>query len=105
MAAQSRLIELGSPAPDFSLPDPAGQIYKLADFAGAKALLVAFICNHCPYVKHILPAFAAVADEFWDQGLAVAAISPNDVAAYPEDAPVKMAEVARAHAFKFPYLY
>jgi peroxiredoxin len=105
MAAHSRLIDLGSPAPDFALPDPGGQMHKLADFAGAKALLVAFICNHCPYVKHILPAFAGLAREFKDQGLAVVAISGNDVAGYPEDAPDKMAEVARAHGFVFPYLY
>lgn len=105
MAAQSRLIELGSSAPDFALPDPAGRMYRLADFAGAKALLVAFICNHCPYVKHILPALAGLAREFKDQGLEVVAISANDVAAYPEDAPAKMAEVARAHDFVFPYLY
>lgn len=105
MAAQSRVIDLGSPAPDFALPDPSGHIHKLADFAGGKALLVAFICNHCPYVKHIVPALAEQAREFKDRGLAAVAIGANDIAAYPEDAPEKMAELARAHGFVFPYLY
>jgi peroxiredoxin len=105
MAAQSRLIDLGSPAPDFALPDPAGKIHTLAEFAGARALLVAFICNHCPYVKHILPAFAAVAREHKDQGLAAVAISANDIDRFPDDAPGKMAEVARSHGFVFPYLF
>lgn len=105
MAAQSRSIDLGSPAPDFALPDPSGRIHKLADFADAKALLVAFICNHCPYVKHILPEFAGVARDYASQGLAVVAISANDVAGYPEDAPEKMADIAREHRFVSPYLY
>ena len=105
MAAQSRLIDLGAPAPDFALPDPTGQMHRLADFTRARALLVAFICNHCPYVKHILPPFAALAREFKDQGLAVVAISANDVDRFPDDAPGRMAAVARAHGFVFPYLY
>jgi peroxiredoxin len=105
MAAQSRLIELGAPAPDFALPDPAGSIHKLGHFAGAKALVVAFICNHCPYVKHILSEFAAVARDYEERGLAVVAISANDVANYPDDAPARMAEVARAQGFVFPYLH
>jgi peroxiredoxin len=105
MAVQSRMIDLGSQAPDFALPDPEGTIHRLSNFAGAKALLVAFICNHCPYVKHILPEFAAVARDYKNQGLAVVAISANDVKAYPDDAPAKMAEVAREHRFVFPYLY
>jgi peroxiredoxin len=105
MAAHSRPIELGSPAPDFALPDSDGNIHKLADFSGAKALVVAFICNHCPYVKHIVSEFAVVARDYKDQGLAVVAISANDVANYPDDAPDKMAALARAQRFVFPYLY
>ncbi len=105
MAAQSRFIDLGSAAPDFALPDPSGQVHRLSDFADAKTLLVAFICNHCPYVKHVLPEFAGVARDYKNQGLAVVAISANDVANYPADAPDKMAQVAREHRFVFPYLY
>jgi peroxiredoxin len=105
MAVQSRLIKLGSPAPDFTLPDTAGRIHTLSDFAGAKALLVAFICNHCPYVKHILPELAGAARDYKNQGLDVVAISANDVDGYPEDGPDNMAVVARQHRFAFPYLY
>jgi peroxiredoxin len=99
------MLELGTPAPAFALPDPAGQVHRLEDFAGAPALLVAFICNHCPYVKHIMDGFAAFAREYGEKGLAVVAISPNDAQAYPADAPPAMAEVAAAHGFTFPYLH
>jgi peroxiredoxin len=105
MAAQSLMQDLGTPAPDFSLPDTEGNTTTLADFAQSKALLVAFLCNHCPFVKHILPAFADFAREYLPKGLAVVAISVNDVKAYPDDAPAKMAELARSLNFSFPYLY
>jgi peroxiredoxin len=99
------MLELGTKAPDFALPDPSGKIVSLADFDDEPALLVAFVCNHCPYVKHIVDGFAAFAREYGGKGLAVVAISANDAGAYPEDAPPAMAEVARAHGFTFPYLY
>jgi peroxiredoxin len=102
---QSRMIELGTPAPPFALPDPAGRIHGLEYFAASSALLVAFICNHCPYVKHILGGFAAFAHEYGPRGLAIVAISSNDVGAYPEDAPPMMANVAAKHGFTFPYLF
>jgi peroxiredoxin len=105
MAAQSLMLDLGTTAPDFSLPDTAGRPTSLADFAQAKALLVAFICNHCPFVKHILPAFVDFARQYQPKGLAIAAISANDAAAYPEDAPEKMAEIVRKLRLSFPYLY
>jgi peroxiredoxin len=105
MAVQSRMIELGSAAPAFALPDPSGQVWALDKIAGEKPVLVVFICNHCPYVVHIADAFAAFAREYQDKGLAVVAISANDVRAYPQDGPAKMAEFARQHAFSFPYLY
>jgi peroxiredoxin len=105
MAAQSRMIELGSPASDFTLPDSSGQLRSLDAIAGGKPVLVAFICNHCPYVVHIADAFAAFAEEYQAKGLAVVAVSANDVAAYPQDGPERMAEFARAHRFTFPYLY
>ncbi|HYD73506.1 MAG TPA: thioredoxin family protein [Candidatus Binatia bacterium] len=105
MAAQSRMVELGSTAPDFTLPDAAGGAWALAKVAGDKPVLVAFICNHCPYVVHIADAFANFAREYQDKGLAVVAIGANDVRSHPQDGPDKMGEFARAHNFTFPYLY
>lgn len=102
---ESRMLELGTPAPGFALPDPSGRVHTLEGFAGAPALLVAFICNHCPFVKHILAGFSEFAGEYGDRGLAVVAINPNDASAYPDDAPPAMATVAAQHGFTFPYLY
>ncbi len=102
---ESRMLELGTKAPDFALPDPSGKVSSLADFDGTPALLVAFICNHCPYVKHIAAGFAAFAREYGEKGLSIVAISANDAGAYPEDAPPAMAKEAEAHGFTFPYLY
>lgn len=103
---QSRMVALGSPAPDFALPDVvSGRIVRLADFAAAPALLVAFICNHCPYVKHVRAGFVDFAREYQPKGLAIVAISANDPSAYPDDAPEAMAREARDAGFTFPYLY
>jgi peroxiredoxin len=102
---QSLMQELGTPAPRFAVADPAGRIYRLADFDTSPALLVAFICNHCPFVLHILDAFTKMAAEYQPKGLATVAISSNDIVAHPEDAPAKMAELARERGFTFPYLY
>src|SRR5688500_9224805 len=103
---QSRMLELGTPAPAFRLPDAvSGKLVSLEDFASAPALLVAFLCNHCPYVKHILDGFAAFAREYGARGLAVVAISSNDIEAYPADAPGPMAQLARERGFTFPYLF
>lgn len=102
---ESRMLELGSPAPGFSLPDPAGVLYSLDDFSAPPALLLAFLCNHCPYVKNMLAGFADFARQYGPKGLAVVAVNPNDPVAYPDDAPPLMAEVARQHRFSFPYLY
>jgi peroxiredoxin len=100
----SRMIELGAPAPDFALPDPSGRLHQLGDFDG-KPLLVAFICNHCKYVKHIREGFAAFAREYAAKGLAIVAISANDAAEYPEDSPASNARIAAEFGFVFPYLY
>ncbi len=105
MATQSRMVELGSSAPDFVLTDPEGGAWALGKVAGDGPVLVAFICNHCPYVVHIADAFATFASEYKDKGLATVAISANDIATHPQDGPDKMAEFARAHHFTFPYLY
>ncbi len=86
-----RMLPLGTPAPDFALPDTvSGKTVSLGDFGSSPALLVAFLCNHCPYVKHILEGFVAFARELGPRGLAVVAISSNDAASYPADAPPEM---------------
>src|SRR5262245_38583214 len=82
--------ELGVVAPHFALPDFDGRVVALDDFPDAKALLVVFWSNHCPFVKHIKPAFAQFAREYQEKGLAVVAINANDTDAYPEDRPKKM---------------
>jgi peroxiredoxin len=102
---QSRMLALGTPAPEFTLPDATGTMHSLAQYAGSPALLVAFICNHCPYVQHILGGLAAFANEYKSRGLNTVAISSNDVKAYPQDGPAEMARMAKKHAFTFPYLY
>jgi thiol-disulfide isomerase/thioredoxin len=98
-------LALGSAAPDFQLADPAGKLVSLADFGSARALLVAFICNHCPYVEHLKPALAAFARDYRGQGLALVAINANDPDSYPADAPAKMAEDAARFDYVFPYLF
>jgi peroxiredoxin len=96
---------LGTPAPDFSLLNVDGRVVSLGDFAGAPALLVMFICNHCPYVKHVAPVLARVCREYQAQGVAVVAISSNDPAAYPEDSPEQMVHEAQERGYTFPYLF
>lgn len=104
VARHSRMLPLGTPAPEFSLPDPAGKLWSLESFSGSRALLITFLCNHCPYVKHMLDGFVAFAREYGPKGLAVAAINPNDSSAYLDDAPEHMARVAAEKGFSFPYL-
>ena len=87
MAVSSHMVALGTPAPEFVLPSLDGAKVALADLAGAPALLVAFICNHCPYVKHIESVLGPLAAELMAQGLAVVGISSNNVDAYPDDGP------------------
>ena len=105
MRTESTMLPLGTLAPDFALPEPSGREWRLRDFAPAKALVVAFICNHCPYVVHVIDEFVALTREYLPRGVRVVAISANDVVKYPQDAPDKMAEFARVHGFEFPYLY
>jgi peroxiredoxin len=99
------MLDLGTPAPDFQLPDPAGKVHALAHFVSAPALLVVFMCNHCPYVKHVRSALAVLARDYQPRGLAMVGINANDVASYPDDSPEKMAEETRAAGYTFPYLY
>lgn len=101
----STMLELGTDAPDFTLPEPAsGKTIARQDFSG-KPLLVAFICNHCPYVIHIREAFVKLAREYQERGVAVVAINANDVSNYPDDSPEKMVEEVNNNGYTFPYLY
>jgi len=101
----STMLPLGTAAPDFNLPDPAGQQHALSDFAGKPALLVMFICNHCPYVKHIREELARLGRDYQERGAAVVAIMSNDVDTYPDDSPEKMAEESEQFGYTFPYLF
>lgn len=99
------MLPLGTSAPDFSLPDTHGKIVSLGDFKNAPALLVMFLCNHCPYVKHVQAGMTQMAKDFQARGVAVVGISSNDAAAYPDDAPAKMVIEAQQAGYTFPYLY
>jgi len=104
-ATPSTMAPLGMQAPDFTLPDAHGKSYSLSDFREAPALLVAFICAHCPYVVHIRTEFASFAREYQAKGLAVVAVASNDVAQYPQDGPEGMAREAEEAGYAFPYLF
>ncbi len=99
------MLPLGTTAPEFRLPDPAGKVYSLSDFKSAKALAVFFICNHCPYVKHIRAGLSQYVRDYQSRGVAVVAISANDAVNYPDDSPAKMALESKAAGYIFPYLY
>ena len=101
----STMSALGSPAPGFSLRNVDGRLVSLSDFVDAPALLVMFICNHCPYVKHVAPVLARVGREYQAQGVAVVAINSNDTLAYPDDSPEQMIQEARERGYTFPYLF
>lgn len=101
----STMVPLGSVAPDFRLPDTDGKIVSRDDFKDAPALLVMFICNHCPFVKHIRHGLAHFGREYQPRGLAIVAINSNDVANYPADSPQNMAQEKREVGYVFPYLY
>ena len=105
VAVNSTMLPLGTQAPEFRLPDPSGKMIALADFKRAPALLVVFMCNHCPYVKHIRDGLARLARDYRPRGVAVVGINANDVANYPADSPAKMAAEAAAAGYIFPYLY
>jgi peroxiredoxin len=98
------MLPLGTKAPEFKLSDPFRRTWTLAEFEGAPALLVAFICNHCPFVKHVREEFAKLAKEYQDRGVAIVGINSNDYEAYPDDSPEAMIGEIRSVGYTFPYL-
>ncbi len=104
--AISRMLPLGTAAPDFNLPDTiSGNMISLADIKSDLATVVIFMCNHCPYVIHVNPEIVRVANDYIPKGVSFVAISSNDAQNYPEDTPDKMSIVAKVLRFPFPYLY
>jgi peroxiredoxin len=101
----STMLALGTKAPQFRLPDPHGKWLSLDDFKDAPALLVVFMCNHCPYVKHIRSKLAELAKEYQARGVGIVGINSNDAESYPDDRPEKMAEEIKQIGYTFPYLY
>lgn len=99
------MLPLGTVAPDFRLPDTTGKLVSLADFKDAPALVVVFMCNHCPYVKHIRQGLAQFARDYIPRGVAMVGINSNDATKYPDDSPARMAEEVKAAGYIFPYLF
>jgi len=100
----STMLELGTEAPDFSLPDTENKLVRLSEVKGKKPFLVMFICNHCPYVKHIGHELSGLMREFQEKGVAVFGINSNDTVTYPEDSPEKMVLEKKRLNYTFPYL-
>ena len=106
VATNSTMLPLGTSAPAFSLRDATtGTDVALSDFDDKPVVLVMFISNHCPYVKHVAAELGRLGSEYGAQGVGIVAIGSNDIESYPDDAPVRMVEFAAAHGFTFPYLY
>lgn len=101
----STMLPLGTQAPEFRLPDTDGREVALSDFAQAKALVVMFLCNHCPFVKHVQAELVRLANEYRSRGVAMVAISSNDTIAYPQDGPAAMKAEKQRVGYPFPYLY
>ncbi len=102
----SNMIPLGTAAPDFALPDAvSGNTVRLQDVASGKATVVMFICNHCPFVKHVNAELVRLANDYQAKGVSFVAINSNDVDNYPDDSPEKMKETAAAEGYPFPYLF
>ncbi len=105
MAMESTMLAIGTPAPSFDLPDTVGGGNVNLDDLSAKALVVVFICNHCPYVKHIQSGLAAFGNDYADADVDIIAISSNDAVQYPDDAPDRLGAVSREVGYNFPVLY
>ena len=102
---ESTMLPLGTEAPAFCLPNIDGQLVSREDFVAAPAMLVMFICNHCPYVKHIADHLALLGRDYSEKGVAVVAISSNDISMHPADSPEQMVHEAENRGYAFPYLY
>jgi peroxiredoxin len=103
---ESTMLALGTPAPAFALEDVvSGRTVSLADFNDKKALVVMFICCHCPYVRHLQNGLAQLGKDYLDRSVAIVAISSNDAEAYPDDAPERLSEMAKELGFSFPFCY
>ena len=101
----STMLPLGTAAPDFSLPNLDGRLMSLGDVAGEKGTVVMFICNHCPFVKHVADQLAVLGRDYLPRGIGVVAISSNDVSTHPADSPEQMVHEAEERGYLFPYLY
>jgi peroxiredoxin len=102
----STMLRLGTPAPDFALPDVvSGKTVSLGSFAGKKGLLVMFICRHCPYVQHIKTELGRLAKDYAGKDVALVAISSNDATNYPDDSPASLKEFAQQEKYPFPFCY
>ena len=102
-AVESQMLPLGTKAPQFTLPDPDGGLHSLRE--DAQATLVMFICNHCPFVRHVCSELARLGDDYGPRGVAIYAINSNDVEKYPADHPRQMKEEASVWGYTFPYLF
>lgn len=102
---ESTMLPLGTLAPDFSLIDTDSQTVSRTDFINKKGLLVVFLCNHCPYVKHVADELKRIADDYLPKGIAVVGISSNDIDTYPDDSPEKMKAEKALRGYAFPYLF
>jgi peroxiredoxin len=101
----STMLPLGTKAPDFELLNVDGRTVSLADFKDAKALLVIFMCNHCPFVKHIAEGLVALANDYMPRGVAIVGINSNDTSAHPDDSPERMVHEVEERGYAFPYLF
>jgi peroxiredoxin len=102
----STMLPLGTKATDFKLPDVvSGKTYSLKDFAGKKALLIMFMCQHCPYIKHIQGELTKLGKDYADKDIAIVGISANDADNYPDDSPTELKKYAKAQSFSFPLLH
>jgi peroxiredoxin len=101
----STMLPLGAAAPDFSLPNIDGTTVSLSDYQDAPALLVMFICNHCPFVKHVAAELARLGRDYGERGVGIVGINSNDVENYADDSPDKMRQEAEQQGYRFPYLY
>jgi peroxiredoxin len=99
------MLPLGTAAPPFSLSNTEGNTITLDSFSDSKALLVIFMCNHCPFVKHIAGGLKSLADDYMPKGVGIVAISSNDAEKYPDDSPEAMAQEKRDRGYPFDYLY